>query len=324
MTGHPTGTPPTREDVAAVLIVRECAARGHPLPEEPSLRPTSTVPEPSGGTRNRQETTCPGCGTREVQSWNAPADTSGTYMIMAVVTYEPPEPGDIPGLADRAARLTDEEFTAGLAEAGWTGPLPEDLAPDRRATARRETLTFTLPIRAGQFHLLDSGREPADIIPIPPDAAGNGLSHGVPGATVLWTASHQGPVRLTVVVSPDDPGADQTYQDIAELPHRATTGHTRLTALGDATYPLPPLPAGYGAYRLRYHVRGADAAPEVSDVPVDGYLLQIWPAPHRRPEIVRAGSRWATRRATITEASDRPTLPCWPPVEAPPFRDGPG
>ena len=70
---------------------------------------------------------------------------------------------------------------------------------------------------------------------------------------------------------------------------------------------LPPL-AGYGDYRLRYHVRDADAA-HTSGKPADHCLLQIWPAPRARPVILQAASQWASSRATVRPAPPRPGFP---------------
>lgn len=93
-----------------------------------------------------------------------------------------------------------------------------------------------------------------------------------------------------MVVSPHDPGADlDGYDDVVEIPFRTGMGYVRVQELGDTPHELPPLHAGYGGYRLRYHVRGADSGDAT-------YLLQIWPESRRRPVSVKSTSQWSTAR----------------------------
>ncbi|MEV0201100.1 hypothetical protein [Nonomuraea sp. NPDC050691] len=54
------------------------------------------------------------------------------------------------------------------------------------------------------------------------------------------------------------------------------------------TCPLPPLPAGPGTYRIRYHVKGMDMEGTLDAV--DDHYLQIWPAPLEDPVTVKATS----------------------------------
>lgn len=164
---------PTREDVAAAKAIRECTARGHDFPDEP-LRATESYTGPEGAMHNVQRTPCRGCGTVQVMTWQTPE--AGRRRFMAMGTFERPEPGDVPRLAERAAQITDEEFAAALANAGPAGAPRDDLAPDRRATARPETLELTVGIRSGQFYLLDRHAGLHAIMPIPRDADAAGRS----------------------------------------------------------------------------------------------------------------------------------------------------
>jgi hypothetical protein len=302
-------TRPTREDVAAEKVTRECAARGHSYPEPQTLRPTQTQVGPRGQITHRQQTPCRECGTLRVQTWNQPEATSGTTTILAIGTYQAPEPGDIPHLADHAARLTDEEFAAALAAAGYGDPPPAPAAQVSRDITRPQTFDLTVHVRAEQFYLLDDDATPGSIIPLPDDATSAGIIDTVPSAAVLWTGLHQGQVNLTVVVSPADPGADlHGYEDVVELTYRSTTGHIMIKELGGGTHPLAPLPNGYGDHRLRYHIRGADTAhrTETSDDPIGHHLLQIWRAPRTRPTIVKATSQWASVHARIVAPAAGP------------------
>ncbi|WP_162958632.1 hypothetical protein [Nocardia yunnanensis] len=84
--------------------------------------------------------------------------------------YEEPEPGDIPGIAERVRRVTDAEYAEYAAAHGFT-ELPKFVAPDLRTTAVVQRIETTLRIKGSQFHLLDyGGRQLANILPIPPGA----------------------------------------------------------------------------------------------------------------------------------------------------------
>ncbi|TDD81458.1 hypothetical protein [Actinomadura rubrisoli] len=273
---------PTREEIAAEKAVRECEARGHDFPDEPPR-----VAESSPGTHHVQRTPCRECGTVQVMFWTAPEPSA--IQFVAIGTFEAPEPGDVPRLAERAAALTDAEYAAALADAGFD-PDPPGLAPDRRATARAETLDLAVAVRSGQFYLLDRDQELRAIIPVPAGAEGAGLADTVPGAAVFWTAERGGTIPLTVVIAPGDPGAVlDGRSDVVEIAYRTATGHVRVQELGGAEHALPPLPGGHGGYRFRYHVHDADEGQA-------RYLLQIWPEAHRRPASLKATSAWGTAR----------------------------
>jgi hypothetical protein len=319
--------PPTREDIAAEKLARECAARGHSFPKISPLRPTQVT---TGG-RSQQRTSCLDCATVQVLTWQQPAPESlarsgGRTAVAMTASYEAPEPGDVPGIADLAARVTDDELAAARAESAQVGkparigasqdiviigddscydePLP---APGEVAAARIE---LTVSVRAWQFYLLDAEETAARIVPVPEHAASAGIVDSVPGATLLWTGLRQGLLPLTVSIGPADPGADLVgYQDAAEISHRSTTGRLAIAGLTGTVRTLPPLP-GYGDYRLRYHVRDADAAhaEQTSDHPPDRCLLQIWPAPRTRPVILRAASQWASSRAVIRAEPAQPGM----------------
>jgi hypothetical protein len=114
----------------------------------------------------------------------------------------------------------------------------------------------------------------------------------VPGAAVLWTPVRTGTIRLMVITAPRDPGPVGGGHDTVEIAFPRTTGHVRVQELGGGGHPLPPLPAGYADYRLRYQVQNAEDPERVA------HVLQIWPEGRRRPAVVEEATRWAaTRRA---------------------------
>ncbi|WP_406641219.1 hypothetical protein [Amycolatopsis sp. WGS_07] len=259
---------PTREDVAMDQILSACGSP-HDFPDF-ALEPTETRTDASGGTVHIRRDACRVCGTVSVSQWQGPLP-EGAGHVAVLSKYERPAPGDVPGLAERARQVTDAELAEYLAEHGFPDGLPEDLAPDRRATARTERLDFLLRVRAGQFMLLDRDRPLGDILPAPPSADSATLIDAVPGAALFWPPLPDGDLPLTVVLAPSDPGPDQSYAQFAELSCRFHSGHVVLRELAGRTLPLPPLPAGHGDYRLRFHTAEA------------GCLLQLWGQPRGGP-----------------------------------------
>lgn len=114
------------------------------------------------------------------------------------------------------------------------------------------------------------------------------------GIAFLITGLHTGTVSFTVAVADQDPGADlEGYEDIVEISFESSSGCVSLYESGGAgVHDIPSLSAGPGTYRFRYHARGMDAAREEDfpDVVIDHYLLQIWPAPHGDPVVLKSTS----------------------------------
>lgn len=262
---------PTRQDVAMDHILRSCG-RPHDFPDF-ALEPTETRTDASGATVYIRRDACRTCGTVSVSQWQGPLP-EGQGQVAVVSRYERPEPGDVPGLADRARQVTDAELAEYLAGHGFPDGLPEEVAPDRSASAR---LGFVLRVRTGQFMLLDRGRQLGDILPIPASAESADLIDAVPGAALFWSPVHDGDLPLTVTLSPGDPGPDQSYPRIAELSCRFHSGYVDLREVAGRKLELPPLPAGHGDYRIRFHA--ADS----------GCLLQLWGQPRTKPRIYPRG-----------------------------------
>ena len=86
---------------------------------------------------------------------------------------------------------------------------------------------------------------------------------------------HDGELALSVTISPTPPEPDRSYDRIVELSCRFGTGHAVLHELAGRKLPLPPLPAGHGDYRLRFHTKPS------------GCLVQIWNQPRTKPNILR-------------------------------------
>lgn len=264
---------PSRDDVAVALIIRECGDQ-HDFPEDDPLEPTGTGLDPDGRTVHVRRVPCRRCGTLRVSRWTPPDPDAANQTFIVISTHEPPEPGDVPGVVERAARVTDEEYAAHIAERGFGHGVPAGFPPDRRASAERERLDLVLKVRAGQFALLRPGKYLGDILPVPVGAESAGdLIDAADQGVLFWPELQDGDLKLTVVIDTADPGPDTSYRRVAELSHRFH-GAVELREVAGRTVGLPPLPAGYSDYRFRFHTSG------------DRALLQIWNHPRTRPRVL--------------------------------------
>jgi hypothetical protein len=130
-----------------------------------------------------------------------------------------------------------------------------------------------------------------------------GLLAVAAGEAILTTGLHSGVVRFAVAVEDGDPGAElDGYEDVVEVSFEACYADLNLIeGAGERSHPLPPLPAGAGWYRMRYHCRGMDEGVEANTNfdagrVIDEYLLQIWPAPDAPPAVLKVTSRLACQR----------------------------
>ena len=251
------------------LILRECGT-DHDF-QQTRLEATETETDRHGRIVNVNQVACRRCGTVKVTRWHAPDPAASPQSVLAIGAFERPEPADVPGLAQRAALVTDEQLTEFAAERGYPGGIPDGFAPDRRASAPTARLEFVLRIRAGQFALLDRYGSLGDILPVPATADATDLIDAVPGAALFWPPIDNGELVLPVLISPGTPAPARSYSSITEVSCRFQTGYVVLREIGGRVLDLPPLPAGHGDYRLRFHVGEA------------GCLLQIWPQPRGKP-----------------------------------------
>ncbi|GAA2674246.1 hypothetical protein GCM10010412_055210 [Nonomuraea recticatena] len=141
----------------------------------------------------------------------------------------------------------------------------------------------------GQAYLVDEGCSVGGFreVPNPPV----GIIRVEKGSALLFVGPQWGTVEFTVAVADRDPGSDlDSYEDIVEISYESPSGRLSLQEWGGGrrTHPLPPLPAGPGTYRLRYHVRGMDE--EIAIEIGDHYFLQIWPEPPRDPTVLKSTS----------------------------------
>jgi len=161
------------------------------------------------------------------------------------------------------------------------------------ATPGSATEHDTAQVHYGQIYLLDGEGD------LPHFDLARTTSAGVigvePGAALMITGLHTGTVGFKVSVDDHNPPPDlDRYDDVVEISFESRDGTVSLVGwAGEYSRDLPQLPAGPGMYRLRYHARGMDAAAaaENSDVPIDEYLLQIWPAPPSRAVTLKRTSQ---------------------------------
>jgi hypothetical protein len=155
---------------------------------------------------------------------------------------------------------------------GYPDGIPPDFAPDRRASAPVASLEFALRVRAGQFALIDRYRPLGEILPVPKNADSTDLIDAMPGAVLFWPPVRDSEIVLPVLICPQAPAPDRSYVSINEVSCRFQTGYIVLREIGGRVLDVPPLPAGHGDYRLRFHSGEA------------GCLLQIWPQPRGKPK----------------------------------------
>ncbi|TDD46146.1 hypothetical protein E1286_21895 [Nonomuraea terrae] len=104
---------------------------------------------------------------------------------------------------------------------------------------------------------------------------------------------HGDGIPFTVTIADHDPGADlDGYEEIVEIDFLSATGEVSLIGWcmdwdDTAVRRLPPLPAGPGLHRLRYHVRST--LEERPDIAGNHHYLQIWPAQPSPPVVVKQG-----------------------------------
>lgn len=129
---------------------------------------------------------------------------------------------------------------------------------------------------------------------------------------ILHIAYEWGPADFTVTVAADDPGPDfANYEDIAEVTLHSPSGLLEIggfTYDSPVTFSLPPLPAGPGTYRVRYHVGAMDT--EGAEEALDDHYLQIWPSPAADPAVVKSTTQWiehvlAPEKATNGAVTER-------------------
>ncbi len=161
--------------------------------------------------------------------------------------------------------------------------------PDRSPPESAETVVT--PDASNGFVLLVDEQAPNDPVRI---GGGVGLIYARRGKAMLMTATRSGRVTIAVSVSNRDPGPDRDYGDIVEIDFIARTPVLHIIGPFEFTPArLPELPAGTGAYRLRYHGRGLDSDRPGRAPAHDAYLLQIFPTRPTPPIVVAEGSELA-------------------------------
>lgn len=118
----------------------------------------------------------------------------------------------------------------------------------------------------------------------------------------VWLARRSGgsPIRIERLVN--EPELDDAWEDVVEgsieVP-RTPTGVTWLSDLGMRSGPLDIPP---GCYRVRVSATGRDRAEghEFDEEVLDRYLIQLWPEPVKRPDLIVRTTTENARRAHDT------------------------
>jgi hypothetical protein len=193
------------------------------------------------------------------------------------------------GLCTQHARLNVADLPPLLT---WIDPdtasrVPID-APFAAATTQ-----FTGFVSHFSLHLTD-GRPPKALWPsFKP--GGVGLISARPGMAALVTGTHTGFIPFTVTIANRDPGADlHGYEDVVESDFYIRVPELMILAGNLDQSPLPPAPAGPGAYRVRYHGNDMDAA-AANTATDERYLVQVWPTRPSPPVVVKETSSFAAQ-----------------------------
>ncbi|MEU0763497.1 hypothetical protein ABZ351_27835 [Streptomyces microflavus] len=118
----------------------------------------------------------------------------------------------------------------------------------------------------------------------------------VPGAMWLVTGLHTGSVGFTVEVHDEAPPPAPDWEDVVEVSFRPVSEDTSLVQwAGEAAWNLE---LSVTDYRVRYCARGMDQGRDLDtrtakEPQADSYLLQFWPAPPGRDQVIRQTSRIA-------------------------------
>lgn len=154
--------------------------------------------------------------------------------------------------------------------------------------------TGAINIEYGQFYV-DPGPAASEGVVAdfadPLRASFRGQSNGICGAArqgslFLITGLSQGTVRVTVELAQAEPPRDEAWEEVVEcaFAHEAA----RLFLSEWERERRQPLALPRGAYRVRYGAKSMlDDSQADEDGPVQEYLLQFWPAPPSRDEVIK-------------------------------------
>lgn len=115
-----------------------------------------------------------------------------------------------------------------------------------------------------------------------------------PQALFLITGLHTGPVGMEIHCFDDDPGIDDSWDEIVEVSFLAP--RTEIVLVEWAA-PRQALPLTSGAYRARYYARDMDAGRELdtntTSSAVDTYRIDLWRAGRAADRIIKRTSECA-------------------------------
>ncbi|MER5968555.1 hypothetical protein ABT112_02205 [Streptomyces sp. NPDC002055] len=115
----------------------------------------------------------------------------------------------------------------------------------------------------------------------------NGLVEAGEGRLTVHTGIHTGDIEVTLRAYGTEPEAELAgFEEVVEVSVTSPSGNLTVGELMTDPGAFPSLaPQGPGSYRLRFHARGRDTAPdEAPEHVVEWYLIQSWPAPPAPPQ----------------------------------------
>jgi hypothetical protein len=108
------------------------------------------------------------------------------------------------------------------------------------------------------------------------------LGVAVPGKIVIVTGGQYGPVNIRIEWFDEEPPPVESSEDVVEASFTTTDGWLWFAPLYTGDFYGTQLDPNTH-YRIRYSAQGLDAANDedinVSDVPLDSYVIQMWAAP---------------------------------------------
>ncbi|MBN6051157.1 DUF2029 domain-containing protein, partial [Nonomuraea sp. RK-328] len=130
--------------------------------------------------------------------------------------------------------------------------------------------------------------EPGESFPALDDAFRNDLVGSAPGQLTILTADEAMHVCVTVEAYRRRPPVEvKGWEKVVEVGYRSTTGDLRLTD-DDGDDDLPNLAiGGKGSYRVRVHMRGADAAMAHDGDARQEFVVMVYPGTSTRHVVLR-------------------------------------
>ncbi|WP_277410338.1 hypothetical protein [Streptomyces nigrescens] len=149
------------------------------------------------------------------------------------------------------------------------------------------TTSSVMFVNEGVFGVSDDAPAPMETV-----RWSNGLAAPMAHGAWILTGINTGQVRVSAQRFDVAPPIEATgWEEIVEVSVRSVEGELRINSGYDITPDDLPLlnPQGPGWYRMRVHASGRSINSDgVSDEPVEGYLIAVWPQEPAESVIIRS------------------------------------